>query len=248
LAPREDATLRNLLCPAPLPTQLFPASAIWLRCRASTRPSSGSTLHDRKMMQWQQELVSIAAPPFGEGIGARSGWRNASGSSSCSRSRSTPSATCWVVARASAPCRAGQRGVMLSAHIDTVFPLPHADCAAGGAQPAGGARALATTAPGWPGSWPWRPRSKAAGSSFPADLLFAGNVGEEGEGDLRGMRYLYGASPWRRAHWRQRGARRRGLRSGGNPGPGQPAATWSLCRARAATPGPMPELQIPLWC
>jgi acetylornithine deacetylase/succinyl-diaminopimelate desuccinylase-like protein len=28
-------------------------------------------------------------------------------------------------------------------------------------------------------------------------LLFAGNVGEEGEGDLRGMRYLYGASPWR---------------------------------------------------
>ena len=24
-------------------------------------------LHERKMMQWQQELVSIAAPPFGEG-------------------------------------------------------------------------------------------------------------------------------------------------------------------------------------
>ena len=23
-------------------------------------------LHDRRMMQWQQELVSIAAPPFGE--------------------------------------------------------------------------------------------------------------------------------------------------------------------------------------
>ena len=32
--------------------------------------------------------------------------------------------------------------------------------------------------------------------SIPCDLLFAGNVGEEGEGDLRGMRYLYGASPW----------------------------------------------------
>jgi acetylornithine deacetylase/succinyl-diaminopimelate desuccinylase-like protein len=32
---------------------------------------------------------------------------------------------------------------------------------------------------------------------LPCDLLFAGNVGEEGEGDLRGMRYLYGASSWR---------------------------------------------------
>jgi acetylornithine deacetylase/succinyl-diaminopimelate desuccinylase-like protein len=32
---------------------------------------------------------------------------------------------------------------------------------------------------------------------LPCDLLFAGNVGEEGEGDLRGMRYLYGDSSWR---------------------------------------------------
>ncbi len=35
------------------------------------------------------------------------------------------------------------------------------------------------------------------GIELPCDLLFAGNVGEEGDGDLRGMRYLYGASPWR---------------------------------------------------
>ena len=38
---------------------------------------------------------------------------------------------------------------------------------------------------------------RSSGLELPCDLLFAGNVGEEGEGDLRGMRYLYGASPWR---------------------------------------------------
>ena len=38
---------------------------------------------------------------------------------------------------------------------------------------------------------------ESCGVQLPCDLLFAGNVGEEGDGDLRGMRYLYGASPWR---------------------------------------------------
>lgn len=30
-----------------------------------------------------------------------------------------------------------------------------------------------------------------------SDILFIGNVGEEGQGDLRGMRYLFGKSPWK---------------------------------------------------
>ena len=38
---------------------------------------------------------------------------------------------------------------------------------------------------------------ESCGIELPCDLLFAGNVGEEGDGNLRGMRYLYGASPWR---------------------------------------------------
>ena len=36
-----------------------------------------------------------------------------------------------------------------------------------------------------------------AGIEPPGDLLFVGNVGEEGEGDLRGMRHLYRTAPWR---------------------------------------------------
>lgn len=31
----------------------------------------------------------------------------------------------------------------------------------------------------------------------PGDILFIGNVGEEGPGDLRGMRHLFGKGPWR---------------------------------------------------
>ena len=34
-------------------------------------------------------------------------------------------------------------------------------------------------------------RSTAAGIETDADLLFVGSVGEEGEGDLRGVRYLF---------------------------------------------------------
>lgn len=30
-----------------------------------------------------------------------------------------------------------------------------------------------------------------------SDILFIGDVGEEGQGDLRGMRYLFGKSPWK---------------------------------------------------
>ncbi len=85
---------------------------------------------------------------------------------------------------------------MLSAHIDTVFPLhtpiapllEHNRLEAPGAcdNGAGVAGLLAMAA-----------ALESCGIELPCDLLFAGNVGEEGEGDLRGMRYLYGASPWR---------------------------------------------------
>ena len=85
---------------------------------------------------------------------------------------------------------------MLSAHIDTVFPLhtpiapllEHNRLEAPGAcdNGAGVAGLLAMAA-----------ALESCGIELPGDLLFAGNVGEEGEGDLRGMRYLYGASPWR---------------------------------------------------
>ena len=38
---------------------------------------------------------------------------------------------------------------------------------------------------------------KAAKVETAGDILFIGNVGEEGPGDLRGVRYLFGQSPWK---------------------------------------------------
>ncbi len=38
---------------------------------------------------------------------------------------------------------------------------------------------------------------KAANVQTAGDILFVGNVGEEGQGDLRGTRYLFGKSPWK---------------------------------------------------
>jgi tripeptide aminopeptidase len=150
-------------------------------------------LHDRRMMQWQQELVSIAAPPFGEG--KRAEWL-------AERFRELKLERVEIDAEGNVlgcypgnRSQAGERCVMLSAHIDTVFPLhtpitplvEHNRLEAPGAcdNGAGVAGILAMAA-----------ALGSCGIELPCDLLFAGNVGEEGEGDLRGMRYLYGASPW----------------------------------------------------
>jgi tripeptide aminopeptidase len=151
-------------------------------------------LHDRRMMQWQQELVSIAAPPFGES--RRAEWLaerfRELGLQQVEIDSVGNVLGCYPGKRP----RAGQRCVMLSAHIDTVFPLhtpiapvlEHNRLEAPGAcdNGAGVAGLLAVAA-----------ALECSGIDLPCDLLFAGNVGEEGEGDLRGMRYLYGASPWR---------------------------------------------------
>ncbi len=151
-------------------------------------------LHERKLMHWQQELVSIAAPPFGEG--RRAEWL-------ADRFRELKLEQVEIDSEGNVlgcypgnHTLPGHRCVMLSAHIDTVFPLhtpisplvEHNRLEAPGAcdNGAGVAGILAMAA-----------ALQSCGMELPCDLLFAGNVGEEGEGDLRGMRYLYGASAWR---------------------------------------------------
>src|SRR6202789_497365 len=151
-------------------------------------------LHDRRMMQWQKELVSIAAPPFGEG--KRAEWV-------AERFRELKLEQVEIDSEGNVlGCYPGNRShsgrpcVLLSAHIDTVFPIhtpiaplvEHNRLEAPGAcdNGAGVAGLLAVAA-----------ALESCGVELPCDLLFAGNVGEEGDGDLRGMRYLYGASPWR---------------------------------------------------
>ena len=90
--------------------------------------------------------------------------------------------------------------ILLSAHLDTIFPAgtdctPHEDeegrlhCPGATDNGAGLAALLAIAAA-------LHFAQTEALYSPPMTILFAANVGEEGEGDLRGMRHLFSASPY----------------------------------------------------
>lgn len=143
-------------------------------------------LQEQRILEWQTELVGIPAPPFGEG--PRAEWL-------CARFREleladvrTDEAGNVLATRPGA--QGDGRNVLLTAHIDTIFPagtpiepaLRGTRLAAPGAcdNGAGVAAMLAVAA-----------AMRHAGLTTARDVVFAGNVGEEGEGDLRGMRHMY---------------------------------------------------------
>jgi acetylornithine deacetylase/succinyl-diaminopimelate desuccinylase-like protein len=145
-------------------------------------------LQERRMMQWQQELVSIAAPPFGER--RRAEWLS-------ERFRELKLQQVEIDPEGNVlgyypgdSSRASRQCVMLSAHIDTVFPIgtPIAPILEQNRLAAPGA---CDNGAGVAGLLGIAAALESGGIALPCDLLFAGNVGEEGEGDLRGMRHLY---------------------------------------------------------
>jgi tripeptide aminopeptidase len=147
-------------------------------------------LHGQQMLRWQAELVAIPAPPFGEA--QRSLWI-------AERFRE---AGLDAVEIDSVGNVFGELGgqlpespvILLSAHLDTVFPastplepvLKEDRLEAPGACDNGagviGMLAVAHAL-----------TQNFAESQMPlgARLIFVGNVGEEGEGDLRGVREIY---------------------------------------------------------
>jgi acetylornithine deacetylase/succinyl-diaminopimelate desuccinylase-like protein len=153
-----------------------------------------SYLHNQELefRRWQRELTEIPAPPFGEA--ARSEWLlqrfTALGLENVQRD--DLGNVLGFLHNASAPL------IGISAHLDTVFPQGTAlqtreegnrlygpgisDNAAGVIALLAVANALKKT------------QLKPA-----TNILFIGNVGEEGEGNLRGMRHLFAASAWRDA-------------------------------------------------
>jgi tripeptide aminopeptidase len=150
-------------------------------------------LHQLQMRKWHLELLHIPAPPFGEQ--ARAEWflerfqelglsnphLDAAGNALAELPAGTPTS----------------RIVLLSAHLDTVFPAgtntgpTEADTrilGPGACDNAAGLSALLGLA-----------AALRHAELIPAvPVLFAANVGEEGEGDLRGMRHLFdfGANPY----------------------------------------------------
>lgn len=150
-------------------------------------------------MDWQAEMVEIAAPPFQERD--RAAWL-------CERFHDLslenveidPSGNALGYfagdADPAAPC------LLLSAHIDTIFPAGpairaerenHRLTAPGACDNGAGLAGLLAIA-----AVLTVIRDKDLPLPLNRGVLFAGNVGEEGEGDLRGIRYLYQQSAWRK--------------------------------------------------
>ncbi len=152
-------------------------------------------LYQPQLRLWQLEMLGIPAPPFAEQ--ARAAWFlerfRALGLSNVHLDEAgnalgelLPAPTLTAD-----PCSLNPDPLLLvSAHLDTVFPAtvdtrPSEDgtriLAPGACDNAAGLTALLALIAAL----------RFAGIVPPAPILFAANVGEEGEGDLRGMRHLF---------------------------------------------------------
>jgi tripeptide aminopeptidase len=167
-------------------------------------------LHQLQLRRWQLEMLAIPAPPFGEQ--ARAAWflerfeqlglsnphLDAAGNALAEFPGSPKPALSSPKGLASeTPVHEPRTSpvILLSAHLDTIFPAEvssapiEADTrisAPGACDNAAGLSALLGLAAAL--------RHAAIGPPVP--ILFAANVGEEGEGDLRGMRHLFTDSPY----------------------------------------------------
>jgi tripeptide aminopeptidase len=154
-------------------------------------------LHQLQVRRWLLEMVRIPAPPFGEqdraawfldrfhSLGLTNAHLDAEGN---------------VLAELALENDTPQNGpvILLSAHLDTVFPMG-TNCepvefddnprihGPGVCDNAAGLSALLAIAAAL----------RYAHINPPSTILFAANVGEEGEGDLRGMRHLFLEGPYK---------------------------------------------------
>jgi len=146
--------------------------------------------NEPQLLHWQMEMARIAAPPFGES--ARAAWL-----AERFREIGLDDVRIDDVGNVFGTHPGfGRRYVSLSAHIDTVFPantplnIRHqgsriygpgvSDNGAGVAAMLGIAALL-----------------RAVRIRHALPFVFIGNVGEEGEGDLRGMRHIFATPRWK---------------------------------------------------
>jgi tripeptide aminopeptidase len=155
-------------------------------------------LHQLQLRQWHLEILRIPAPPFGEqaralwfldrfaALGLTNPHLDAAGNAL---------ATLGAPCQTDSPSDVGllptpQPHILLSAHLDTVFPSTTP------AEPLeSGTRILAPgacdNAAGLTGLLAIAAALRHADLTPAVPILFAANVGEEGEGNLRGMKHLF---------------------------------------------------------
>uniref|UniRef100_E6PZI3 Peptidase M20 n=1 Tax=mine drainage metagenome TaxID=410659 RepID=E6PZI3_9ZZZZ len=151
-------------------------------------------LQNQQLLRWQSELVGIPAPPFGEQ--ARSVWiAERFRAVGLTDIETDALSNVW----ASLPSFSGAHElgpvILISAHLDTVFPAdtPLDPVVREERLEAPGA---CDNAAGVIGMLALAHAMVEARLQPPAKLIFLGNVGEEGEGDLRGVRHIYQLAPF----------------------------------------------------
>jgi tripeptide aminopeptidase len=159
-------------------------------------------LHQPQLRQWQLEFVRIPAPPFGEST--RAAWfldrfqalgltnvhTDDEGNVLAELSPETSSTPHHQV---HTPC------VLISAHLDTVFPeSTPCEPTESPDNPRIHAPGICDNGAGLSALLAIAAALRYARITPPIPILFCANVGEEGEGDLRGMRHLFERGPYRK--------------------------------------------------
>ncbi len=144
----------------------------------------------KTIMDWQVELVAIPAPTHGEQ--ARAEWLADRFMQIGLSSIDIDAAgnVLGTLPAANLPADSTGPVILVSAHIDTVFPAstPLHPILKGDRLEAPGA---SDNGAGVAGMLAIVSALLHAGVELPVPLVFLGNVGEEGEGDLRGVRHIY---------------------------------------------------------
>jgi acetylornithine deacetylase/succinyl-diaminopimelate desuccinylase-like protein len=147
---------------------------------------------EQQFSQWQVEMARIAAPPFGES--ARGAWL-------AERFREIELDDVRIDDVGNvfgAHPGAGARYVGLSAHIDTVFPAnTPLNIRQQGSRIYG--PGVSDNCAGVVAMLALAAVLRAVRIKHTLPFLFIGNVGEEGEGDLRGMRHIFSTPRWKDA-------------------------------------------------
>ena len=152
--------------------------------------------HEPELRRWQMELARIPAPPFGEG--ARGEWLQARFAELGLEEAHVDAVGNVLGVRRGAEPHGQPEGrfIAVTAHIDTVFPAgTPLDIREEGSKLLG--PGVSDNASGVTALLALAAALKAESVRHSANLVLVGNVGEEGEGDLRGMRHLFSDPRWK---------------------------------------------------
>jgi len=147
--------------------------------------------HARELNEEQMEVARIAAPPFGETL--RADWLKQRFAELGLSDVHIDDIGNVIGLRPGTDPKANALAV--TAHIDTVFPAgtPIRVYRDGDRLLGPG---ISDNAAGITGLLALAGALQESGIKTEMPILFVGNVGEEGEGDVRGMRHLFGDSKW----------------------------------------------------